>query len=141
MADTAPKTPASKPDSLKTKAELDAEAARETEQTQAATSKRSKTGDGDVRWGESSDPEVHKILAEIGALEQNRRALDPPENDEAIAVLDAEIEAAYHRLNHLNDPESVKLREQRQKAAAKGDVKEVAAIDAKLSGTKDNTDK
>lgn len=98
-----------------------AEAAPKTQTPATGSATRAKQPAGrDVRWGESSDPEVHKTLAEIGSLEQNRKTFALPDNnDEALAEIDAEIEARYRLLNNLNKPEST---------------------DAKLTG-KDSTEK
>jgi hypothetical protein len=104
-----------------------------TEQTASSVKPPSSDVDMD-RLGESSDPEVHKLLAERQAHEMNRKAAGGEPDREAIAVIDAQIEAIDHRLRNLNKPETAKLREQRDAAAAKGDAAEVAAIDAKLDG-------
>jgi hypothetical protein len=134
MADTAPKS--NRTDTPPPpKSEAEKTTAKETADTQAAMVRKTTDADGEPRWGESSDPVVHKLLAEIGALESNRRELDPPDNDEAIAALDVEIEAKYNRLRNLGKPEAEQLRIQRDAAASKGDVLEVAALDAKLDGT------
>lgn len=51
--------------------------------------------------GESSDPEVHKLLAEREAHRLNREALDPPVDKEALKEVDKALKDVDKRLHEL----------------------------------------
>jgi hypothetical protein len=51
--------------------------------------------------GESSDPAVHKLLADRQSLESNRALLDPEPNPDAVKAVDEQIAAVDEQLGEL----------------------------------------
>lgn len=84
------------------------------------------------RLGESSDPEVHRRLARIEALQQNRRQMVPAVDPEALKAIDAQIALEYRAIETMNDPKYIQLRAERASAAAAGNAKRVGEIDEEL---------
>lgn len=51
--------------------------------------------------GESSDPAVHKLLADKQALQMNRDAIDPPVDKDALKAVDEQIAEVDKKLADL----------------------------------------
>lgn len=69
--------------------------------------------------GESSDPAVHKLLADKQALQMNRDTLDPPVDQEALKAVDEQISEVDKQLADLGFKQETQAQ---RKAAAERTV-------------------
>lgn len=84
--------------------------------------------------GESSDPAVHKLLADKQALQMNRDAIDPPVDKEALRKVDAEIAVVDARLAALGfEQETQAERKAALEKAAEAEAKKTADLDKKVA--------